>query len=65
MAVTHMGMYMAQWDFLDDRKNILKHLSGIQTESLVGFSCMFFGLISLNCLIIPNNSEGTETMPKH
>lgn len=37
MAVTDMGMYMAQWDFLDDRKNILKYLSGIQTESLTGF----------------------------
>lgn len=30
MAVTHMGMYMAQWDFLDDRKT--SYLQGSETE---------------------------------
>lgn len=41
MAFSDMGMGIAQWDFLYNKKIIMKHLGGVQKESLIDFSMCF------------------------
>lgn len=46
MGFSDMGMCIAQWDFLYDKK----HLNGLQKESLTDFCMCFLGLIALKYL---------------
>jgi len=43
MAFADRAMCIAQWDFLYDKKIIMKHLSGVQEESLMDFSVFRLG----------------------
>lgn len=65
MAFSDMGMCIAQWDFLYDESVIMKHLSGVQKESLMDFSMCFLGLIALKYLTISSYNVGTKTVHKY